>query len=324
MKQVRYYVVAILFIMSFAFTSSCSQPTSKNPAQVLFEATTPCNEVLKKMLKIPSAAPCEMVKWMLTLYRDPKTSTSSTFHLSCEYGVPKQGTRGFTKGATIIELKGKWATGNGIEANSKATVCTLNADDASISLSFMQLDQNLLHLLDTEGHLMVGTAAWSYTLNRVDPVAVSSKKFLPDPKLQLHTTGDSTIVGIYDGRIPCKGLKQAFKDISGKGCQIIKCEIILYQEVETHTPAAFQLNAIYVGEGDSRHITTGKWTITQGKLDDSSAIVYQLQPMAGTLIQPLYLLKADDNILLFIDKDGSLMVGDSYCSYTLNRAKKKW
>jgi hypothetical protein len=35
------------------------------------------------------------------------------------------------------------------------------------AINFVKLDDNLVHLLDPEGKLMIGNAAWSYTLNRV-------------------------------------------------------------------------------------------------------------------------------------------------------------
>ena len=59
---------------------------------------------------------------------------------------------------------------------------------------------------------------------------------------------------------------------------------------------------------------TGIWIITTGK---NGRIVYQLNDEKGNAI--LYLLKVDENILLFTDAKGNLLTGDEDFSYTLDR-----
>jgi hypothetical protein len=61
--------------------------------------------------------------------------------------------------------------------------------------------------------------------------------------------------------------------------------------------------------------------MTQGTKTDAGAIVYQLEPDSGKP-QSLSFLKADDNILFFMDKERNLLVGNDYSSYTLNRTTK--
>ena len=107
------------------------------------------------------------------------------------------------------------------------------------------------------------------------------------------------------------------------GCQGIKCQLILLQDVKTHTPSRFILKTIYVGNGDNNiYSVSGKWKLMQGILSDPAAIVYRLEPGTGNSKTPLLLLKADDNILFFLDNDTHLLVGNDYLSYTLNRKKK--
>ena len=59
----------------------------------------------------------------------------------------------------------------------------------------------------------------------------------------------------------------------------------------------------------------------KGTKTDPGAIVYQLEPDSGKP-HSLVLLKADNNILFFLDENMNHLVGDTYTSYTLNRAKK--
>jgi hypothetical protein len=320
MKQVKLFFVITPLAICFIITNSCSQTTKPGSSSIpqVFEATTPCNDVLKKLLQTPSDMECEMVKWSLTLYLDSKIVNPSTYKLNYEYGLPKQGTRGFMEGAKTIELKGKLIIEKGIKENKDAVVYKLIADNSPISLSFLKLGDNLLHLLDSDKRLMVGTGAWSYTLNNIKPVTPSSNKlFLQSTP---YISVDSPIVGTFDGRTPCNDALRELNEISGNGCQIIKCRLILYQDVKTHEPTTFLLYTVYVGKGDTRYSNTGKWKMIKGTKNDPGAIVYQLDSDKPPV--SLAFLKADDNILFFLDKDGNLMVGNSYCSYTLSKTKK--
>ncbi|WP_157986674.1 hypothetical protein [Chitinophaga alhagiae] len=103
------------------------------------------------------------MKWKLVLYQDKDT----TFQLHCRYGLPQQGTTGLTGGGTTIELKGKWTVLKGAPSNPHAIIYQLHDSKTNRIISLLKLSNNLLHLLDSDLHLMIGSAAWSYTFNRV-------------------------------------------------------------------------------------------------------------------------------------------------------------
>ncbi|HLG41061.1 MAG TPA: copper resistance protein NlpE N-terminal domain-containing protein, partial [Chitinophagaceae bacterium] len=313
------FLAAVLLGVCF---SSCSQGAAPGQSVAgVFTATTPCDDVSKKLLNIAPDTKYEMMKWNIGLQQDPKTLNPTTYKLVVKYGLAKQGTRDLMPGAETIELKGKWEMGKKIPGNPAATVYTLTADNSPVSLSFLKVNANLLHLLDVNYHLVVGNGAWSYTLNRVEPVpAAPSKLFMQTGLLPLLPT-DSLIVGVFDGRTPCNTDLLALSGISTNGCQIIKCRLTLYQDVKMHTPTTFQLYTIYVGKGNTKYSTTGKWMIVNGISDDPTAIVYQLQPDSGKPAS-LSFMKADDNILFMLDANRNLLVGNEYVSFTLNKNKK--
>jgi hypothetical protein len=62
----------------------------------------------------------------------------------------------------------------------------------------------------------------------------------------------------------------------------------------------------------------GTWTVLRGTGTRPDAVVYQLDPDKPR--ESLSFLKADDNILFFLDEGRNLMVGNGDFSYTLNRA----
>ena len=324
MKQVKLFFATTSLAVCLVITNSCSQTTttpanSSNP--VVFKATTLCGDDVKSLLQIPADTKCEMMKWNLTLFQDPKTSAPGEYKLIYEYGLAKQGTRDFMEGSKTTELKGKWTIGNGTKENDKAVIYTLEAGSSLVSLSFLKPDQNILRLLDQDKNLMIGNGAWSYTLNNVNPIPASTVKFSLQPDSAPRIETDSVIVGVFDGRTPCSNDLLELNGISAAGCQIIKCRLTLYQDTITHTPTTFQIYTVYVGKGDTRYSNTGKWKMFKGTKIDPEAIVYLLEPDSGKP-HSLVLLKADNNILFFLDENMNQLVGDGYSSYTLNRAKK--
>jgi hypothetical protein len=311
MKKLKHPGVTFLAFLCLGFSNFCTHPTNSR-SKIEYEATTPCNESVKQMLKIPAAFKCEMIQWKLALQEDSKS-----FELTYEYGEPKQGTRGFSDDSKNMKLKGAWTKENGSYENNEAVIYRLEDDASKFSLSFLKPGENILHLLDNNKRLAIGNAAWSYTLNRIVPdKAVVSE---PNP-IKLYIKGDTAIAGTFEGRIPCNRAVREMNGISADGCNLVKCQLKLFRDTTTHTPANFILHTIYVGKGDTKYTTTGIWSSETGLSSNPSAVIYRLLPDSGKLKGSLLLLKADDNILFFLDENGSLLSGDNYVSYTLNRA----
>lgn len=127
---------------------------------IVFVASTPCSQGTKPLPGIAKDAPCELMKWKLMLY-------SNSFTLVCDYGMPLQGTKGLVGGGKHVNLSGKWRVNKGMPGNTQATLYRLTDSATGKIISLIKLSDDLLHLLDDDSHLMIGTAAWSYTLNRI-------------------------------------------------------------------------------------------------------------------------------------------------------------
>ena len=167
---------------------------------------------------------------------------------------------------------------------------------------------------------MIGTAAWSYTLNRINPL-ISANKFILQP-VSSYIPADTSIAGVFEGRTPCNSALREINEIPANGCGIVKCRLTLYLDAKTHEPATFLLQTVYVGNGDdNKYSVTGKWKLMQGPEHDPAAVFYQLEPGSPKSQTIFKLLKADNNILFFLDNDNNFLVGDQYTSYTLNRKK---
>src|SRR5258708_2628887 len=167
MKPLKW--VGTTALLLFIVTKSCSQTNHPGNSSVLgiFVASTPCSLGTRPLPGIPVNADCELIKWNLTLYQEESGGTPTTYKLHCSYGLPQQGTTGFVGGGNNIEIEGKWTIVKGEVPNTNAIIYRLNDDKTNKAISFLKLSDGLLHLLDNYQHLMIGNAAWSYTLNRI-------------------------------------------------------------------------------------------------------------------------------------------------------------
>jgi len=167
MQQLKFILSVFLF---FLLVTNCrSQNSQRNSSVVgVFLGSTPCSQGTRPVPGISGNSDCELIKWNLTLFRDQSKKTPTTYELHCVYGLPKQGTTGFIDGGKKIDIVGNWSIIEKTPSNSNAIIYRLNDDKTNKTISFLKLSDNLLHLLDNDGHLMIGSAAWSYTLSSID------------------------------------------------------------------------------------------------------------------------------------------------------------
>ncbi|MFC5409327.1 hypothetical protein ACFPMF_08425 [Larkinella bovis] len=149
----------LLILLAIGFV----QASRVSPDQVTFRATSPCDRIPRSMLSIPTTTECEMIQWNLALYRDPRNQNPTVYKLHYTYGMSKPSTTGFQDGMGSGTKEGNWSMQQ--EGKNK-TFYRLEPSASAPAISFVRLDDNLLHLLDPDGKLMIGHAGWSYTLNR--------------------------------------------------------------------------------------------------------------------------------------------------------------
>jgi hypothetical protein len=226
--------------------------------------------------------------------------------------MPRQGTRGFSDGAVTKEQSGKLTKSK----YRNAETYTLTTEDSPVSLSFLKLNENVLHLLDAAKNLMVGNGAWSYTLNRANPLKLSSNE-AKSVKVDETIPTDSLV---FEGRMPCYAPLLALSEKTTAGCNLVKCKLIFFCD-KSHAPSSLKFYSIHVGTGDTRYLATGTWVITRGTKTDPGSTLYHLQ-FGSEKPQQLVFLKGDDNVLFLLDNEMNCMAGNDYCGFTLSRVKK--
>ena len=278
----------------------------------VFAGTTPCSAEAKPLPQIPAESNCEQMLWKLILRHDPETGAPTTYRLESAFGLPKPNTNDLAGGGTPIVMEGQWTITTGTRTGSQAIVYQLDPENPQTSVSFLKINENLIHVLDSQGRLQVGHGAWSYTLSRMDnqphtPVNDGTIQ-VPDPPTRPPlppTPADLPLVGVFEGRTPCHELVYDVMQIEPfPGCLKIKWRLTLYQD------------GTYVSMGTST-FRQGTWAISPGFNGDPDAVVYQLNLGDGQT--PVFFLGVDENHLFLLDREKSLLVGNELFSYTLSR-----
>ena len=280
----------------------------------VFAGTSLCVEIARPLLNIPAEAQCDRTKWSLTLYVNPRTQSPTTYRLSSEYGYHIDNRTLIMKGSNVRE--GNWSIATGVKADRDATVYQLDPNDPQRTIAFQRIDSNIIHLLDRDRRLVIGSAAQSFTLSRIDKLTNAAVALEEVSMKRLASTPNSHAsesVRVFSGRTPCREVARQLKHSVAADCIKLKWKLTLNQDPKTFNPTTFKMRGTLFRDFDRE----GKWAILQGRPADANATIYRLD--FDKVEKPLFLLKVDDNILLFLHNDGSLMVGNSDFSHTLNR-----
>jgi hypothetical protein len=120
----------------------------------------PCREGIKILSTLPDDTAFESMRWLLTLNYS-SDNRPFNYSISCQYAGKAP--------TTTVQLNGTWAITKGTKSDPNAVVYQLNSDQKGASILLVKLDEDLLHLLDRDRQMMIGTPGWSYTLNRFPP-----------------------------------------------------------------------------------------------------------------------------------------------------------
>ena len=143
-------------------------------SSVLFAGTTPCSNVIRPLHNIPKEPDCQlnechciMVEWKLTLYRNAITGEPTTYKLTGVNRFSVKETNMYSQPGTKSERSGNWSIANGTKTSPRSIVYQLSPDNPAITVRFVKLSNNLLHVVDADDRLLIGNEFFSYTSNRV-------------------------------------------------------------------------------------------------------------------------------------------------------------
>jgi hypothetical protein len=211
-----------------------------------------------------------------------------------------------------VALKGTLTMTKGTKFHASALVFRLTSE-AGRKVSFVRISDELVHMLADDDRLMLGTAGWSYTLNRTDRMEKPGKPSLaPDMSYTISPRrSGSTVFGVFEGRTPCVGIARELKISPVAGCLKVKWRVTLFKNAQTGEPTTYKVE----GTLHRQSAREGSWQILR-TASDPGAVTYRLD--ASATEAPLLLRRGDDRVLFFQSHDGSLLVGNVDFSYTLN------
>lgn len=292
-------IVAVVLLVT-----SPTRQTSASPAtlsDVVFVASTPCDQDVRRMLTIPPGAGCDFIRWRLTL----DAAGQQRFSLEIQFGEAQPNTLGFVGGGRRASLEGRFAivrseTGSG-------DIYRLEPAGSALPIPLLEVNDNLLHVLSAEGRLLGGNGGWSYTLNRERPAqAVANPAFRLLSSRAIAPRGDV----IFDGRTPCREIASRIGIPAGTTCFKVKWNLTLKVGAKTAAAGTYTLRRT----GHRSEAITGRWEVRA--LGNNAPQIYTLDP--GTP-GSLSFLTVDDDALFMMDEHGRLLTGNGDFSYTLDR-----
>jgi hypothetical protein len=298
------FLVLITFILTCSFASKPNAPST-----IVFVGSTPGDELIKSLLTIPAANEVDFIRWNLTL-SDSK-SNQNTFTLNIGFGVAQPNTLGF-KVEEKRTFEGTYRVAQSKNDILHGVIYYFKSSALPSEIMMVKLNENILHLLTPQHHLMNGNGGWSYSLNR--------KEFIQDNTVAPALTSATRLLTItsdqliYDGRTPCQEIAEDYNLEVSSACFKLKWRLILNRDPITHQPTTYTIRKVV--DNMPRDVS-GKWTIIKGIKENSDVIIYQLDPEDPE--NAISLLAGDENVLFFLDKKNRLFTGNSDFSFALNK-----
>jgi hypothetical protein len=310
-------------LLLFGCVSCGMNAAAQDAVAAEYIGSTLCGAVPREFLGgLATNTPCHYIMWEIRLLTNQNTGLPTTYNLVANYRIPARTNPNQSEDGPRVASQGTWEILKSEKSAPEAVVYQLKADKARGSLSLAKVGENLLHLINPDGSLMVGNGGWSYTLNRADhaekPVDKALANNAPDMSYKISplATGPG-VFGIFEGRSPCHRIARELKLPQHGGCHKVKWRVTLYQNPGTSAPTTYKVE----GSLHRQSAREGTWSIIRGAKTDPNATVYQLNPTQTEAA--LLLLKADDNVLFFLNQNREPMVGHAEFSYTLNRVTGK-
>jgi len=155
----------ILIILFYTGREKQDVPDNLFKSVSVFAGTSLCADFSRSFLKIPAGDKCDIVKWNLTFFNDDKTGVPLRFKLEREYGYHVDNRTYKTVNKDTIDGVCRKTTGSAYDP--EATLIQLTTGSPEKQISFVKLDDNLIHLLDNSKKLVIGDAGQSFTLSRI-------------------------------------------------------------------------------------------------------------------------------------------------------------
>jgi hypothetical protein len=218
-----------LLILLAAVTAPAGLGRLASPATE-FAGSTPCGEEARRFLGISNTA-CQQITWELA-FADG-SGAGRAFELGARYHMPIPGSPNHLDAGTPLQVRGASTFARGSGPQQGRMIYTLTTDGRSLRLALLERD--LLHVLTTDGRLMVGNAGWSYTLN--GPAAPAPRAWR---RMDAVDSVPRDMAGAFEGRTPCQEIAGQLNLAVDAGCTKLKWRVTLFQDAATGRPTTYK------------------------------------------------------------------------------------
>ena len=154
----------LLLLLCVSLQGTCKSRQAPT-APLVFIGSTACDGFIRQLMDIPASVECDKIKWQLTLYAD--SAGVRLFTAAYTWGVQQVNAQGFVNNGQTQQVQGTWAVERGTATDTTAIVYILHAATAKQPMLLIKVDDNILHFLYSDRHLLIGNAGWGYSLSRV-------------------------------------------------------------------------------------------------------------------------------------------------------------
>lgn len=289
------YFFLLFFIAPLTVTCADRQPA----AAFVLIGSTPGDDQIKKLLKIPASNPIDFISWQISF------DGSNNFALDVQFGISQPNTLGFKADGEKRTINGKYAITSSIRSGN---LLQLQSTGLSGNILIKQINENLFHFQDANGGLMIGNGGWSYSLQR--------KSLTVNGKIRMRSMvnkNDTAFKMVFDGRTPCLEIAREHVEMKpNPDCFKIKWRLTLRRDQN-------QTCAIRNIVDEQPRDIEGNWEIIKEVSGNVQTCFYRIK--VPNLSRPIHFFIADDNILFFVDEHFIPFIGNKNFSYTMNRVK---
>lgn len=163
--KIRWFISVLLTCCIGPYAYAQSGSGVDLPDMDMFVGSTPCDSVIRSVLKIQPDVKCDFIKWDLSLNKT-KADTGA-FQCIAWYGESKPNTNGFIGGGEKILVAGKYSMDHRVNENRYLNLYQLDGYNLRSSLFLIKMDSNILHFADSNKNLIIGNGGFGYVLNRI-------------------------------------------------------------------------------------------------------------------------------------------------------------
>jgi len=153
----------LLPLLCLSLQGACKSRQATN-TPLVFIGTTACDGFIRLLMDIPANAECDKIKWQLTLYND--SAGVKRFTAVYTWGAQQVNAPGFANNGQTQQLQGIWALETGSATDAAAVVYSLHTSTGRQPVLLVKMDDNVLHFLYSDRHLIIGNAGWGYSLTK--------------------------------------------------------------------------------------------------------------------------------------------------------------